>query len=129
MDLTAAAKLSALCSRRAPLASQKDTGSHICHILTSVQKSVVSSTVKAYVKYLGEDLDLIKVSDQGKANGGRCSPAPSPKNGLDLEWKRTSEWFKMNSTTAGCICTSMKAALLLMQADSLCCDLKKKQMK
>ena len=26
-------------------------------------------------------------------------------------------------------CTSTKAALLLMQADSLCCDLKKKQIK
>jgi len=50
-------------------------------------------------------------------------------SGLDLERKRTSEWFKMNSTTAGRICTSTKAALLLMQADSLCCDLKKKQIK
>ena len=80
-------------------------------------------------KDVGGDLDLTKVSDQGKANGGRHSPAPPPMPELDLKLKRTSVWLKMNSTTADCICTSMKALLLLMQADSLCCDLQKKQMK
>ena len=72
---------------------------------------------------------MIKVSDQAKANGGRHSLALSPMSGLDLERKRTSERFKMNSTTADCICTSPKAALPLTHADSLCCDLKKKQRK
>ena len=32
-------------------------------------------------------MDLIKVSDQDKANGRRHSPPPSPMTGLDLEWK------------------------------------------
>lgn len=63
----------------------------------------------------------------GHANG-RHSPAPSPKNELHLELKRTPVWFKRNSTTADWICNSMKAALLLAQADSLCCALKKRQM-
>jgi len=46
---------------------------------------------------------------------------------LSLELKRTSTWFKMNSTTTDWIRTSMKAAVPLKQADSICFDLRKRQ--
>lgn len=67
--------------------------------------------------------------DPGTANGGRLSPAPSRMTELNLELKRTSVWFKMNSTTTDWIRTSMKAAVPLKQADSICFDLKKRYIK
>lgn len=67
------------------------------------------------------------VFDQGKVSGGRSSPAPSRMTELNLELKRTSVWFKMNSTTTDWIRTSMKAAVPLKQADSICFDLKKRE--
>lgn len=48
---------------------------------------------------------------------------------LSLELKRTSTWFKMNSTTTDWMRTSMKAAVPLKQADSICFDLKRRQRK
>lgn len=44
---------------------------------------------------------------------------------LSLELKSTSTWFRMNSTTTDWIRTSMKAAVPLKQADSICLDLHK----
>lgn len=42
---------------------------------------------------------------------------------LSLGLKRTSTWFSMNSTTTDWMRTSMKAAVPLKQADSICLDL------
>ena len=67
--------------------------------------------------------------DQGKASGEGHAPAPSRMTELSLELKRTSTWFRMNSTTTDWIRTSMKAAVPLKQADSICFDLKKRQIK
>lgn len=51
------------------------------------------------------------------------TPAPSLMTELSLELKRTSTWFRMNSTTTDWIRTSMKAAVPLKHADSICLDL------
>lgn len=67
--------------------------------------------------------------DPGEASGGRHAPAPSRMTELSLELKRTSTWFKMNSTTTDWIRTSMKAAVPLKQADSICFDLRKRQIR
>lgn len=50
-------------------------------------------------------------------------PVPSRMSELSLGLKRTSTWLRMNSTTTDWIRTSMKAAVPLKQADSICFDL------
>lgn len=54
-------------------------------------------------------------------------PPPSRISVLSLVLKRTSTWLRMNSTTTDWIRTSMKAAVPLKQADSICLDLTKSQ--
>lgn len=52
-----------------------------------------------------------------------CIPAPSRISELSLGLKRTSTWLRINSTTTDWMRTSMKAAVPLKQADSICLDL------
>lgn len=54
-----------------------------------------------------------------------CVPVPSLISVLSFVLKSTSTWLRMNSTTTDWIRTSMKAAVPLKQADSICFDLKK----
>lgn len=56
-------------------------------------------------------------------------PAPSRMSELSLVLKRTSTWLRMNSTTTDWIRTSMKAAVPLKQADSICLDLRQTTVK
>lgn len=51
-------------------------------------------------------------------------PAPSRISVLSFVLKRTSTWLRMNSTTTDWIRTSIKAAVPLKHADSICLDLK-----
>lgn len=56
-----------------------------------------------------------------------CVPPPSRMSELSFALKRTSTWLRMNSTTTDWIRTSMKAAVPLKQADSICFDLRELQ--
>lgn len=56
-----------------------------------------------------------------------CVPPPSRISELSFVLKRTSTWLRMNSTTTDWIRTSMKAAVPLKQADSICFDLRESQ--
>lgn len=56
-----------------------------------------------------------------------CVPPPSRISELSFALKRTSTWLRMNSTTTDWIRTSMKAAVPLKQADSICFDLRELQ--
>lgn len=56
-------------------------------------------------------------------------PPPSRMSVLSLALKRTSTWLRINSTTTDWIRTSMKAAVPLKQADSICFDLTRSQTK